>query len=150
MSCFLLRLFAPGMGYIKIISMCCKVINIKSLDMMCGDMKRAHSPSSSNASVRFGPESPKGVVGLKIAWRTALSCAEAMMLRSVKKGGEIYEAKSAAARRILPPPASAGHISQSHEGAVGDADFETCSYGAHRHLANWKKQAGKLKTPVFS
>lgn len=76
--------FCSGNGYIKIISMWCKVINIKSRDMMCGDMKRAHSPSSSNASVRFGPESPKGVAGLKIAWRTALSCAEAMMPRSVK------------------------------------------------------------------
>lgn len=72
------------------------------------------------------------------------------MLRSAKKGGEIYEAKSAAVWRILPPPASASHNSQSHEGAVGDADFETCSYGAHLHLANWKKPAGMLKTPLFS
>lgn len=145
--------FAPGTGYIKIISMCCKVINIKkkrkSLDVMCGDVK-THSPSSSNASVRFGPESPKGVVGLKIAWRTALSCAEAMMPRSVEKGGEICEAKSAAAWRILPPPASASHVSQSREGAVGDADFETCWCGAHLHLANWKKPAGVLRTPAFS
>lgn len=47
------------------------------------------SPSSINSSSWFRPGmSPKGVLGLNIAWSTALSCAEAILPVSVKKAGK--------------------------------------------------------------
>lgn len=49
-------------------------------------VRSSRSPSSINSSSWFRPGmSPKGVVGLNIAWSTALSCADAILLASVKK-----------------------------------------------------------------
>lgn len=49
-------------------------------------VRRSRSPSSINSSSWFRPGmSPKGVVGLNIAWSTALSCAEAILQFSEKR-----------------------------------------------------------------
>lgn len=84
MSCF----FRPGMECVQINSICYEMINLKALTwyVETHQVRSSRSPSSVNSSSWFRPGmSPKGLLGLNIAWRTALSCAEAISLMFTQK-----------------------------------------------------------------
>lgn len=106
MSCY----FSPGMECVQINSICCEMINIKSCDRIQRETHQIRGsclPSSINSSSWFRPGmSPKGEVGLNIAWSTALSCAEAILPASVKKAeknGKILTPRFQLGRESLLP-----------------------------------------------
>lgn len=137
LKCHVFFFFSPGTGHVQINSICCEMINIKKAVTWYVETHQVistRSPSSINSSSWFRPGmSPKGVLGLNIAWSTALSCSEAILPVSVKKAMRDVKKEKTRTPKLqlggeffLPPLTSAISTSQSKKGVEAELDFEIC------------------------
>lgn len=115
-------------------------------------VRGAHSPSSHNSSSWLGPELlPKGVVGLNIAWRTALSCAEDISPASVKEAkksginGKLWHKKHSLGGESPQPPPLLLLAFLPANGRRGRQERWTLRFVCTEHICIWltRKNAGR-------